>query len=41
MEAVKSALFGEACEFPKLAVKSAENIPTAKSAYTDFRSQNL
>jgi hypothetical protein len=39
MEAVKSALFGEACEFPKLAVKSAENIPTAKSAYTDFRSQ--
>ena len=39
MEAVKSALFGEACEFPKLAVKSAENILTAKSAYTDFRSQ--
>ena len=38
MEAVKSALFSEACE-PKLAVKSAENILTAKSAYTDFRSQ--
>ena len=38
MEAVKSALFSEAYE-PKLAVKSAENILTAKSAYTDFRSQ--
>ena len=38
MEAVKLALFGEACE-PKLAVKSAKNILTAKSAYTDFRSQ--
>ena len=41
MEAVKAALFGETCGFPKLAVKSADAVAAAKAAYTVFRREFL
>ncbi len=53
MEAVKAALFGETCEpklavrsgetrgFPKLAVKSVDDVAAAKTAYTLFRREFL
>ena len=41
MKAVKAALFGETCGFPKLAVKSVDDVAAAKAAYTVFRREFL